>query len=172
MQSILTSPTGKLSLKHLPAATFPFITQRLLLLVTSFCRLSVSVSSFLSSYFIPQSFSPPFLVSSPPVLLSEQLLRTSLLKEGPTQKHGSYPSAPRPALLFSSYSLHFMAAGSHILTSKSAWLRICICTRRTHSAHRKLDRQTCRGRHRNIYTWMHTHTDRRVYTDISTHTYI
>lgn len=53
---------------------------RLLLLVTSFCRLSVSVSSFSSSSVIPQSLSPPFLTSSPPVLSSEQPEKTSTAK--------------------------------------------------------------------------------------------
>lgn len=136
----------------------------LLLSVTSFCLLFFLLSS---SSLSPQALSPPSLVSSPPVLSSEQSKRTSPQKQKSTRKHGSCPAAPQPALLFSSCCLCFMAAGSHILTSNSAWLRICMCTNAERAAHtRGTDKQTCRDRCINAYTLVcsqshtqtHTHT--------------
>lgn len=56
-----------------------------------------------------------------------------------------------------------MAAGSHILTSKSAWLRMCIRTQAERSQHAKNGKANMQ---RQAYTWMHklTLTQSDVYT--------
>ena len=169
MQSIIISSTSKLSPKHLPAPTFPLHHSAACCCWWHISAVCPSLSPPSHPLHASLNLSLlPFLASSPPVLSSEQPERTSPLKCRPARKHGSCPGAPPPALLFSSCCLCFMAAGSHILTSKSAWFRICIPTRGTHSAHKikKTDRQTCRDRRRNAHTWMHrqTLTQTGVYT--------
>ncbi len=66
-----------------------------------------------------------------------------------------------------------MAAGRHILTSKSAWLRICILTQaerteRTENGQANMQRQAQKRIHMDAQA--NTHAVRRVYTDISSHT--
>lgn len=178
MQSIITSPTGETftetssscNFQHSAACCFwGHLSAVCLLLLTLFFHPSISLS-------------PPFLMSSPPVLspgAAGEDFSAQIEADSETWQLSRCTST-RP--LFSSCCLRFMAAGSHILTSKSAWLGIYIRTHSEHTQHTRKNgkhaetgaeththgctgkhsrRQTCIHRHKHTHKYLcytHTHT--------------
>lgn len=148
----------------------------LLLLVACFSRLSVSVSSF---PFIVQFLSPPFLVSSPPVLSSEQPDRTSLLKQRPNRKHGESvpmhldPPSWFPAAFFVLWQLVATfwtrrVHGSEYISARMQNTQHTYTRKHTQKKAANVWRQPQKRTHMDAQA--NTHTDRRVCTDISAYT--
>lgn len=166
MQSILTSPSGKLSPKHLPAATFqfhhlaacccgrhpsvPFCLLLLILFLHSLRSLSLSHVLFTCPFI--RAARDDFFAKIEPNLETWQLSRYT----------STHP------LVFQLLSPLYGSWQTHFDLKKCMAQNMYPHTGRVHKAHKKMDRQTCRDRRRNAYTWMHRQT--LTQPDISTHT--
>lgn len=169
MQSILTSPAGKLSAKHAPSRNFS----------ARGCRRhppAVCPSPCPPSQRLPSSNNLSFSLSPTPLLLTSSPTCAFI---GAAGEDFSSESAGRPGrlatvpehlhlpFLSSSCCLRFTAAGSHISTSKGAWLRICLGGEGVAHKQTAVEKKTKKeNMQRQAYTRMHrlTLTQAGVYT--------